>query len=202
MRPDQTALILVDIQRDFWQSLKHHPEFKDFPKNVKTLLETARKRNHTIIHVKSEFQPDRSDWMLFYRPEGRGTIPCIKGKPGTIIEEFASPKPGEKLFIKQRFDAFVDTGLREYLKSRDIKAVFISGTETSVCILFTATSAYLRQVMPLVVTDACADTPERHNATLKMYEDLSFKTVTTGQLVDDYESIEKLISQFTEMQAK
>jgi nicotinamidase-related amidase len=196
--PEQVALVLVDIQRDFWKPLKEHPEFSSFPGNVETLLSEARTRGFTVVHVHSAFDPDRSNWMLFYRPEGRGEIPCIAGTEGTRFEGFAAPMPGEKMVEKETFDGFVGTDLEEYLKRRGVKAALISGLETSVCVLFTATSAYLRRIVPLVVTDACADEPSRHEAALSMYGDLCFKTVTTSQVAGEWAHVMALVEQFAD----
>ena len=198
MDPEQVALVLVDIQRDFWGPLKEHPEFSSFPGNVETLLSEARTRGLTVVHVHSAFDPDRSNWMLFYRPEGRGEIPCIAGTEGTRFEGFAAPMPGEKMVEKETFDGFVGTDLEEYLKRRGVKAALISGLETSVCVLFTATSAYLRRIVPLVVTDACADEPSRHEAALSMYGDLCFKTVTTSQVAGEWAHVMALVEQFAD----
>jgi nicotinamidase-related amidase len=196
VKPESIALILIDIQRDFWNPLSGDPSFKAFPENIKKLLSLSRKKDFNIIHVRSVFQQDRSDWMLFYRPLGRGQIPCISSTEGCKFIEFAKPCKGEKIIAKQTFDAFIGTDLEEHLKGRNIKTILIAGLETSICILFTANSAYLRKYLPLVVSDACADRKERHEWTLKMYKDLSFKLITTGQLSDDYQSIEKIIETF------
>ena len=196
MNPNMIALVLIDIQRDFWEPMKENVELKQFPENVSKLLAISRKREYNIIHVRSVFQPDRSDWMLFYRPEGRGMIPCIAGTEGIEFTEFAKPINGEKIFEKQTFDAFIDTGLDEYLNEIGVKVVLFVGLETSVCVLFSANSAYLRKYLPLVVSDACGDTEMRHENVLEMYSDLSFKQVTVDQLVEDYPSIVELIETF------
>ena len=196
MKSEQIALVLIDIQKDFWEPIFGDQSFELFPENIAKLLSISREKGFHIIHVRSVFQPDRSDWMLFYRPKGRGQIPCIAGTEGTEFTEFAEPMGGEKILEKQTFDSFIDTELDEHLQSRGIKTVLIAGLETSVCVLFTANSAYQRKYLPLVVSDACADTWERHENALEMYGDLSFKTITTSQLTDDYQSIRELIEAF------
>lgn len=196
MKPEQIALVLIDIQKDFWEPMSGDPTFKAFPENVAKLLSIGRERGFNIIHVRSVFKPDRSDWMLFYRPEGRGQIPCIAGTEGIEFPDFAEPLKGEKIVEKQTFDAFVGTDLEDYLQSNDIKVILIAGLETSVCVLFTANAAYLRKYLPLVVSDTCADAKERHGNAIEMYSDLSFKSITTGQLADNYQSIKELIEAF------
>ena len=188
--------MIIDIQKDFCKPMIGDQTFKVFPENVAKLLSICREKGFNIIHVRSVFQPDRSDWMLFYRPEGRGQIPCIAGTEGADFTGFAEPLRSEKVIEKQTFDSFIGTDLEEHLQSHGIKAVLIAGLETSVCVLFTANSAYQRKYLPLIVSDACADTGDRHENALKMYGDLSFKTITTSQLADDYQSINELIEAF------
>jgi hypothetical protein len=52
--------------------------------------------------------------------------------------------------------------------------------------------------VPLVVSDACADEPERHDDIIRMYGDLSFKVVTTDQVQNDWQTVSSLIDQFAE----
>jgi nicotinamidase-related amidase len=191
------ALLLVDVQRDFWEPLEIHSEFSDFPVKIGKLLEYARKKQVKVIHVRSVFKKDRSDWMLFYRPEGRGTIPCIEGTEGAEFTTFAEPNPGETIITKRTFDAFKNTDLQNVIKENKLDAVLIAGLETSVCVLFTATSAYQNNILPVVVSDACADEPGRHRSTLQMYTDLCFKTATLNQLQTQPKYLFELVNQFT-----
>ena len=190
------ALVLVDIQRDFWVPLSEDSEFKEFPMNVVKLREYALEQVWPVIHVRSLFSKDRSDWMLFYRPEGRGSIPCIVGTEGSRFAEFAEPVKNESIITKQVFDAFKGTVLLETLRELGVDTVVLAGIETSVCVLFTATSAYLNQILPVVVSDACADSPERHMRALEMYSDLCFKTATTGQITTSPDYLNKLVMSF------
>ena len=168
------------------------PQFATFPANVDTLLATARVHGLTVVHTQAVFQPDGSDWMLFYRAHGRGQIPCVADTDGAQFEDFAAPRLGESIVRKQTFDGFAGTDLEHVLHERGIKAVLIAGLETSVCVLFTATSAYLKRLVPIVVGDACADLAERHEATLRMYTGLCFQQVATAQVQADLSSVVEL----------
>ncbi len=196
MDTTQLALLLVDVQRDFWAPLEGEPRFASFPDNVRTLLTTARTHRLCVVHTQAVFQPDGSDWMLFYRPQGRGAIPCIAGSAGVTIEEFALPREGEPVICKQSFDGFLHTELESVLRERNIRAVLLGGLVSSVCVLFTATSAYLRRFVPLVVTDACADEPDRHEATLRHYDGLCFQCVTTAQVKQNLASVVEVARRF------
>lgn len=196
MNSRQIALLLIDVQRDFWRPLRGHSEFAAFPRNVCALLSKARARGLTIVHTQAYFNPDRSDWMLFYKPKGRGDVPCIAGTEGASFEDFAAPLAGEPVVRKQTFDGFAGTDLERILVERGVEGALLAGLETSVCVLFTATSAYLRRIVPLVVADACADEPSRHEATLRMYGDLCFRTVTTAYVLEEWESVMDVFEQF------
>src|SRR5438552_14989094 len=116
MHLHELALICIDIQRDFWQAFAEQPQAAAFATNVATLLQAARASGLTIIHTQAYFQPDRSDWMLFYRPQGRGNVPCIAGTEGVEFESFAAPRAGECVIRKQTFDGFADTELEHVLR--------------------------------------------------------------------------------------
>jgi nicotinamidase-related amidase len=192
------ALILVDIQNDFWRPLQALPHLAAFPASVERLLGAARAKQLTIIHTQAWFRPDRSDWMLFYRPEGRGTVPCIADTAGAEFTAFAMPQEGEIIVKKQAFDGFAGTDLERILREHDIQAALIAGLETSVCVLFTANSAYLRRIVPLVVEDASGDELPRHKATMEMYTNLSFKSVTTSQVLHEWDKVLQLAGAFVE----
>jgi len=198
-KPMNLALILIDIQNDFWQPLQALPHLATFPASVEKLLQSARARNLTIIHTQAWFNPDRSDWMLFYRPEGRGTVPCIADTAGAEFTPFAMPQHGEIIVRKQGFDGFAHTDLERILRERDIQAAFVAGLETSICVLFTANSAYLRRIVPLVVEDACGDELVRHEATIKMYTNLCFKTVTSTQIAQEWDTVTQVAGAFAQI---
>jgi nicotinamidase-related amidase len=198
MKPQELALICIDIQRDFWEAFAEQPQAAAFAANVAALLASARASGLTIIHTQAYFRPDRKDWMLFYRPQGRGGVPCVADTEGAEFMPFAAPRTGECVIRKQTFDGFVNTELENILRERGIKAVLLAGLETSVCVLFTATSAYLKRIVPLVVTDACGDEPERHAATLRMYDHLCFQTVTTAQSQGEYRDVLCLAEPFVD----
>jgi nicotinamidase-related amidase len=198
METSQLALLMVDVQRAFWQPLAQLPHVQAFPANVRDLLSVARAHRLPVVHTQAVFKPDGTDWMLFYGPHGRGEIPCIAGTEGVDIEEFAAPREGEPVICKQAFDGFVNTELERVLRSRGIKAVLIAGLVTSVCVLSTATTAYLRRIVPIVVSDACGDSAENHEAALRMYTGLCFQSVTTAQVQNDLASLLRLAERFVD----
>ena len=165
------ALLLIDVQQDFWTPT-HRQVFPDFEHNVAELLATCRRLGIEVVHVRSRFQPDRSDWMLPHRVLGR--IPCITGTPGVEVVPFAVEQPEEAVFEKHTYDAFFEPGLAEHLRSRGRRILLTAGLETSYCVLFTTVAASQQGFLPLMVEDCCADDP-------------GFDRATTTALLDRYE---------------
>ena len=177
---DQFALLLVDVQQDFWpERLAEH--FPDFPDNVSRLLETCRSQGLEVVHLRASFQPDMSDWMPRYRLRGR--IPCIAGTEGVAVLPFAHEEPGEKVILKQTFGGFHNPELGRYLHDRRKRFLLVAGLVTSTCVLFTASSATQLGFLCAVVEDCCADEPVAHQQTLDRYRFI-FDLAPSDRLVD------------------
>ena len=179
------ALLLVDIQQNFWP--KHgRPDFPDFPANVAHLLDLCRAEGLEVIHVRSRFKPDKSDWMLMYRL--RVPVrhhPCIAGKDGEKPVSFAAREPGEHLVYKQTFDALHSPDLAAYLRENDKRVILVAGLLTSVCVMFTAASAAQLGFLAAVVEDCCADTLKMHQRTLDSYQFI-FDRITTETICEQH----------------
>lgn len=163
---DPFALLLIDVQKDFWTDRMSQP-FADYEKNVRRLLHLCRHDGIDVVHLRARFQPDGSDWMVRYKSLGR--IPCIEGTPGVEIFSCAKEEPGEFVIFKQSFDGFQKPALQAYLEKKQKRYILIAGLVTSVCVLLTAAAAAQRGYLVGVVEECCADTPEAHEQTLQGY---------------------------------
>jgi nicotinamidase-related amidase len=177
---DRHALVLIDLQHDFW-SAEVQATAPDLPERVAALLARARAEALTVVHVRARFAPDGSDWMARYRL--RGTIPCVDGTPGVECLPCAAALPGEPVVTKHSFDGFLGTDLDEVLAARGIESLLVAGLVTSTCVLFTAASATQRGYLVSVLTDCCSDRAEAHEATLAAYP-FVFDTVRSDQIAD------------------
>ena len=145
-----SALLLIDIQPE-WYSQSHISKlFPKLPQNISNLLEVCRQLpNIDVVHIralysKSNSNINKEDWSKWIEtfeelnPEKQTQI------DGTInVESFAKEIGDEKLFLKPTFDAFLGTDLEKYLKEKNIQRVLIAGLITSVCVQATACSAFL-----------------------------------------------------------
>ena len=175
---DSFALLLIDVQKDFWKD-DMSQTFGDYEKNVRRLLHTCRYEGIDIVHLRARFQRDESDWMVKYKSFEK--IPCIEGTPGVEIFPFAQEEPGEFVIFKQTFDGFHKPALPAYLEKHQKRYVLIAGLVTSVCVLLTAATAAQRGYLVGVVEDCCADSPEAHEQVLQGYPFI-FDRVSVNQI--------------------
>lgn len=176
---DAFALVLIDVQKDFWKE-RMSREFAEYERKVTQLLHLCRHEGIDIVHLRARFQSDESDWMVRYKSLGR--IPCIEGTPGVEVFPFAAEKTGEFVIYKQSFDGFQKPALQAYLEKNDKRYLLIAGLVTSVCVLLTAATAAQRGFLVGIVDDCCADSPEAHEQTLQGYPFI-FDRVSVDQIV-------------------
>jgi len=184
------ALLLVDVQQDFWPD-KMVGLYPDFPENISTLLSICREYGIEVVHLRAEFKQDMSDWMPRYRFRGR--IPCVEGTEGVEVLPFAAALPGEKIFKKQTFDGFHNPALLKYLQDQGKKVLLVAGLVTSTCVLFTASSATQLGFWPAVVSDCCADEPSIHATIMDRYQ-FVFDVVRSAEIMDNVSRWEETLS--------
>ncbi len=159
------ALLVIDVQRDFWTAPRQalHPAF---PGNMARLLAFARDNGLPVVHLRAAFEPDRSDWMARHRLLGE--VPCVRGTPGIEVLDCAREAPGEPVLWKQTFNGFSQPQLAPLLAEAGARFVLVAGLVTSVCVLTTAIGAAERGFLAAVIEDCCADN-RPNEATLKEY---------------------------------
>ena len=182
--PDATALVIIDMQKDFL-----YPDgYGAFLGNDVTLLQraiapiqavlaAARARRMLVIHTREGHRPDLSDcpptkldrWPPGHRigdPGPMGRI-LIQGEPGHAIVDELAPFPGEIVIDKPGKNAFYATDLEQVLRGHAIRNLLITGVTTDVCCSATVIAANDHGYNAIVLSDCVASySPERHAATL------------------------------------
>lgn len=178
----QFALLLIDVQKDFWTE-ERAKNFAHFPTNIVRLLTLCRTEDIEVIHLRSIFKPDMSDWMPKYKL--RRWIPCVQGTEGVETLPFALDNPGETVITKQTFDGFCNPELLPYLRQKRKRFVLTAGLLTSVCVFLTTASAAQKGFLAAMVEDCCADDPHAHEHTLNRY-DFVFQRTTVDRVSEHY----------------
>jgi len=172
-RPAGTALLMIDMQRDFLEpggfgeSLGNDVStLRAAVEPARALLDWARGLGLRIVHTKECHRPDLSDCPPAKRERGlpsqrigdpgpMGRI-LIDGEPGSDFVPELAPLPGETVLAKPGKGAFHATGLEAMLRGWGIERLLFAGVTTEVCVQTTMREANDRGYDSLLVTDATA----------------------------------------------
>ena len=153
---DSTALILIDIQNFYFPGGKSElvePEIA--AEKAKQLLGYFRDKNALVVHIRHEFSPG--------------------GEIHTLVKPLAS----EKVFSKQEVNAFVNTGLNEYLNQNHIKKLVLCGMQTHMCLEAATRAAHDLGYECTVIKDACTTRDLKFDDVIIPAKQVHYSTLAT-----------------------
>lgn len=153
-----TALLLLDLQRDFLEADGRLTVGKGNAEPVilsaNRLLNHAAKAGWKPILIKNEFR--KRDWIgNFLRNDA-----AIEGAAGAEIDPRVPLPAMAPTFSKSRSDAFTNPALERTLKDASIRRLVVVGVMTEACVCATVKSAIRRGFEVTVVSDGVASTKE------------------------------------------
>ncbi len=126
----KTALILVDIQNDYFPGGKNELHGSlEAGSQAGRLLEHFRRLGWDIVHIQH----------LSIRPGARFFLP---GTSGAEIHASVQPLAHETIIQKHYPNSFRETGLLEHLQTNQVNRLVIAGMMTHMCVEATTRAAY------------------------------------------------------------
>ena len=180
--PDQcsVALILIDVINDM--------EFNSGEALLRNALPAARKLSRLkkrakdagvpSIYVNDNFGKWRSD---FRQQLGHVLEGGVRGEP---VAKLLRPDEDDYFVLKAKHSGFYHTQLDLLIDYLQVRTVVLAGFATDMCVLFTASDAYLRDLEIIVPPDCSASASiEHHQQALEhMSRVLHVKTIPSREL--------------------
>jgi nicotinamidase-related amidase len=194
LRPENTALIIIDMQIDFcgeggWV----HSLGVDLVNTrraiapIGRLLETLRPLGYTIIHTREGHRPDLSDLPANKAWRSAQTF-LVRGEPNWDIVPELKPVDGEIVIDKSGKGAFLGTDLDLILRLKGVRNLIVTGVTTDCCVQSTLRDANDRGFECVLLEDCCgAGTHDHHERQLDIFrimDGLYGSISTSGDLIE------------------
>ncbi|MBX6763865.1 MAG: cysteine hydrolase [Rubrobacteraceae bacterium] len=147
--PSRTALVVVDMQNDFVKEggALRVPDAEGTIPAIHHLLEVARDSGMKVVFTQDTHTEGDPEWEIWGEHAREGSW-------GWRIVDELSPREGELVIRKVRYDAFYGTHLEHFLRLWGTKTLIVCGTVANICVHYTAASAALRWFEVVVPRDA------------------------------------------------
>lgn len=155
--PKHTALVMIDMQRDFVEPAGFGELLGNDVSLVRTAIEpckrvlaAAREAGLLIVHTREGHRPDLADCppakltrggKTFIGTDGPMGRILVRGEKGHDIIPELYPAAGEPVVDKPGKGAFYETDLHLILQNHDIRTLIVCGVTTEVCVTTTVREA-------------------------------------------------------------
>jgi nicotinamidase-related amidase len=151
-RAPRTALLVVDMLRDFVDGALANPRAQRILEPLARLLEHARASGWVVVFSNDAHEPGDPELRVWGEH-------AMAGSEGARVIEALAPQPGGRELVspKRVYGAFDCTGLGRRLRALGVQEVVLCGQHTHICVRHSAYGALVRGFAIAVPRDAvCA----------------------------------------------
>jgi len=187
--PDDSSvvLILIDLINDF-EFDGADQMFKNtlaIAQPIARLKKNAKAAGIPVIYVNDNFGKWQSD---FRKLVDHCLEDNVKGKP---IAQLLKPDERDYFVLKPKHSAFYSTSLDLLLRYLKADTVILTGIAGNICVLFTASDAYMRDFHLLVPRDCIASETEADNQYALAYMSKILKADTRPSTDIDFKAMSR-----------
>jgi nicotinamidase-related amidase len=197
VRPEITALIVVDMQNDFCAKGGHYDRCG---KNVDyaavmiprlaELIRKGREAGVLVVYIQNTqlengayFSPATIAHHLKRWKDPSKICYTFEGTWGHRVVDDLSPEKDDMIVRKHRPSAFAGTDLDQVLRSAGKETIIVTGVITEGCVESTARDGWLRDYYVVIAEDCIASaTPELHEAQLKLMKEIYHFVTPSDQI--------------------
>ena len=198
IRPEGSALIIVDMQNDFCSKGGHYDKcgkrLDDIQKiipNLSRLIHQARERGVSVIYVQNTqlssgtyLSPSTIAHMLKRWKDESRLYYTLEGTWGHQVIDSIKPQGMDLIVKKHRPSAFTGTDLDMTLRSMGKETIMMTGVITEGCVESTAREGWLRDYYVVVAEDCIgSSSPELHDAQLRIMKETYHFVVPSEELL-------------------
>lgn len=200
LEPSATALVVIDMQRDFLAHDGYFARQGYDPSRLRAILpvlsrliDGCRAAGIRIIHTRQGYRADLADMTPYekWRRRERGLQGALlRSNPGFQLVPELEVRDEDIIVDKTCNSAFTHTDFEHILRAQGITHLLLSGCTTDVCVHTTLREACDRNFQCLTIADACASGDAyAHEAALHM---VTVEFGVFGVLADSHAVLEGL----------
>jgi alpha-ketoglutaric semialdehyde dehydrogenase len=148
------ALLLVDLQGDFLDSVGLQPVRENLVSQTAALLHGCRQRKIPVVHIWTTLLPGHDHRLPHWKKSNRWL--CVAGTEGHKTPAPLQPKESELVIHKAGFNGFAGGELDAALKRGDCDAVIVAGVHLHTCVRAVAVESLERHLQVVIADKAVA----------------------------------------------